>query len=209
MKEEEAFPVDLTDQFERDCCGDDADYDRIEEVLEHIADLQEAGTLTRMAPIEFLIHEVEEGETVNNPRSSYKHWMAECDEMEYQTPDESEGGVPIKEEYASGSEIHVAGADEEDDEEDVDNSRDTLLDTVKTSPDTDDDDAESDVAPTIETKPPPPRRAWTPFIEPVRKTPYKLTPTALGKGHRLSSTFGAVKGSGRRGWQQEDGEAGA
>ncbi|TKA76914.1 hypothetical protein B0A55_03096, partial [Friedmanniomyces simplex] len=98
--------------------------------------------------------------------------------------------------------------DEDDNDEDI--TRDTLIGAVLDAANDEDDDegsmdvdvkeeeesdeADSDVE-IIETARP--ASAFTPFIQPPAKKPFKLTATNVGNGRPLSSTYGAAKGSGR------------
>ncbi|KAK4961970.1 hypothetical protein LTR10_002464 [Elasticomyces elasticus] len=187
LKPEDVFPADIGDQFETDCCGDDFTYDRIDEVIQHIKSLYAAGTLRAMPPIEFLIHEIEDGEVVNDSASNYQRWVATCDGTEY-NPLEEEGDY-IKAEESDGSDIRVAGADDDDeteDDEDDDNTRDMLMGAVAEA-DSDDEDggSESSVnikeesSPDLEvTGPVVPPRQWTPFSVP-KKQGFPLTAAGL------------------------------
>lgn len=95
LKPEEAFPVELVDQFHKDTCGDNFDYDDIEAVLVQIQSLRDADTIKQMPPIEFLISKPQDGEKIADPKHNYERWAAIEDARNFKTPpgsgDEVEG----------------------------------------------------------------------------------------------------------------------
>ncbi|TKA22150.1 hypothetical protein B0A50_08207 [Salinomyces thailandicus] len=76
---EVAFPVALCDSFKTACCGSGYDYDRIDQVLDYIQAMLDAGTITSVPPVEFLPNDVQVGETVNSAHDNYKRWLATVD----------------------------------------------------------------------------------------------------------------------------------
>ncbi|KAK0275149.1 hypothetical protein LTR35_011197 [Friedmanniomyces endolithicus] len=215
---EQAFPATLVDHVKQDWCGDDLDYDSINIVIQKIQTLFDAEEITgQMPPIEFLIHEVADTETIHDPKTNYARWLAQCDHEEYATLDESEnedGDEDIKAEQSDGSEIQVAGTGGDDDE---DTTRDTLINTVADAAEGDDDDDVDDDTEVpgedinvkqevaeyesdseleiLETAGP--ARAFTPFVQPPAKKPFKLTAANVGNKRPSSAMDSAAESSGR------------
>ncbi|KAK1056824.1 hypothetical protein LTR74_014635 [Friedmanniomyces endolithicus] len=216
---EQAFPATLADRVKQNWCGDDLDYDAIEAVIQSIQTMFDAGEITdQMPPIEFLIHEVTDTETINDPKTNYARWSAQCDHEEYTTPDASDdenGDDYVKAEQSDGSEIKVAGTGDDDE---ADSTRDALIDAVADAAEGDDDDdvnddtevsgddvdvkqevADSEQSDSeleiLETAGP--ARAFTPFVQPPAKKPFKLTAANVGNKRPSSSMDGAAESSGR------------
>lgn len=55
-------------------------------VLAWIENEVEAGRMTQMPPIEFLISEAKPGDTITNPENNYDRWTAQQDGLEYKSP---------------------------------------------------------------------------------------------------------------------------
>lgn len=211
MREEEAFPVQLTDEFESDVCGDDADYDRLDEILEHLVALREDGTLARMPPIEFLIREEVEGEKIVDPESNYERWIAATDGTDFDGPEASDQeGNPRTKLHREMNDLHtfatydpatvaagieeVQGSREDDETITVGGGAERGGEEAKKKAQqaaADDEEEEGEAVVSIE---PPP--AFTPISLPPRRR-FKLTP---GEG----MVGGSAKKSGRRGYRIED-----
>ncbi|KAK0252701.1 hypothetical protein LTR91_001694 [Friedmanniomyces endolithicus] len=215
---EQAFPATLADRVKQEWCGDDLDYDAIDAVIRSIQTMFDAEDITdQMPPIEFLIHEVADTETINDPKTNYARWTALCDHEEYTTPDASndeDGNEDIKAEQSDSSEIQVAGTGDDDD---ADSTRDALIDAVADAAEGDNDDdvnddtevsddanvkqevAESeDSGSELEIPKTAGRaRAFTPFVQPPAKKPFKLTAANVGKKRPSSSMDGAAENSGQ------------
>ncbi|KAK3109250.1 hypothetical protein LTR53_017701, partial [Teratosphaeriaceae sp. CCFEE 6253] len=190
VKDERAFPIELVDQFVQDCCGSDFDYDRIDETIASIESLREAGTLTQMPPIEFLIHAPEEGEAMTSAATNYERWAAQCDDKPFDTPAFDE---------ERDEDVKVEQSDDDD------STRDALIDAVDQSVGESDDeidvkeesDAETVLSSSEEAEVVSSSHAFTPFIPTSTKAKFQLT-AAVPNPQRLSSTFGSVKGSGMK-----------
>ena len=207
-KPEEAFPVELVDSFTNDCCGENFDYDRIDEVLDQIQAVMDADTIKSLPPIEFLISKAEDGETVSNPKHNYQRWLAFEDKRDFATPRSSddepeddeesngvEGAPTTPEEKAAGSHLldHHFG-----DSVDAGESNGELQSDTESECEDDDVDEAG------------PSSRFTPVNNKAQQkmNPYKLTPInkpnspmltpAFPGAKPLSSTFGAQKGSGLR-----------
>ncbi|KAK0939284.1 hypothetical protein LTR29_009160 [Friedmanniomyces endolithicus] len=216
---EQAFPATLADHVKQYWCGDDLDYDSIDIVIQEMQTMFDLEVIKgQMPPIEFLIHEVTEDETINDPKTNYARWLAQCDKEEYTTPDASDdegGDEDIKAEQSDGSEIQVAGTE---DDGDADITRDALIDAVADAGEGDDEDdvnddtevSGDDVDMKQEVAEPEgsdseleiletagPARAFTPFVQPPAKKPFKLTAANVGNKRPLSSMDGAAESSGR------------
>jgi len=79
---EEAFPITLVDAFDRDWCGPNRDYDGVYRVLAEIRRMIDAGQITSMPPVEFMISKEQDGETVNDAGQNYLRWCAIVEKAE-------------------------------------------------------------------------------------------------------------------------------
>ncbi|KAK4539647.1 hypothetical protein LTR36_010473 [Oleoguttula mirabilis] len=123
-KPEEAFPVQLVDSFTRDACGEDYDYDRVTEVLDHIQGMLDTDTIKQVPPIEFLISLPVDGEDITDPANNYKRWTAATDTRVFQSSAPTSGDEEGAEDGTVAESGNVkaesdAGEDVEDEQEDL------------------------------------------------------------------------------------------
>lgn len=131
-KPEQAFPVELVDSFTQDACGDECDYERVEEILDHVQGMLDAGTITQVPPVEFLISQPVDGEEIRDATKNYRRWIAETDARDAATSGEEttsgdengddaaieQGDAEVQAGDALFAAAEAAGSDEEEASED-------------------------------------------------------------------------------------------
>ena len=73
---EEAFPITLVDTFDQNWCGPNRDYAGVYGVLAEIRRMIDAGLITSVPPVEFMISKEQDGETINDTSNNYLRWCA-------------------------------------------------------------------------------------------------------------------------------------
>lgn len=99
---EDAFPADQLEFFEDNYVADNQSYLDLKLALNWVRNLAENGQIDSMPPMEFLINEQTEGETVIDPTTNYERWCALEDGVDF---DEEGNGE-------EGGEDEDAGVDE-------------------------------------------------------------------------------------------------
>lgn len=107
---ENTFPIEYMKHFDDTFCADDQSFDDLDAVIGWIKRLVNESKIESMPPMEFLISDLADGETVIDPTYNYERWVAHEDGTAFVTPGTSE----VDEDEATKS----ASDDEETEDED-------------------------------------------------------------------------------------------